>query len=153
MAAILLQVLFITVYVFKYLWQEECMSDLTEMIIGIAVGILFIVFGIWFFVYMPINNFSGNLLSFVLDSKGKLVGISTEAFALLAKIVFGVLISLWATFGCIISSVRQYEQRKQEELATIETAKLQEQLKEEAEKKFENMSKSEKEEAAKIWRW
>jgi len=129
------------------------MSNLTEMIIGITVGILFMVFGVWFFVCTPISNFSGNFLSFVLDSKGKLVGISTEAFALLAKIFFGALISLWATFGCIISSVHRYEQRKQEELSKIKTAELLERLKEEDEKKFENMSESEKEEAAKIWHW
>ncbi len=96
-------------------------SDLAEMILGIIIGLCFLFFGIWFFLYIPLDELSGNDFWMGLNDKKDFLEVISETLVFLCKFIAGILVSIWSLFGCIGASIETYRKSKREKRARKET--------------------------------
>lgn len=126
-----------------------------EMFFHITIGLVFGFFGLWFFWFETAKEFM--LLDFTLISSGdkvELMQLSSDLVIVFIRVVVGFLVCLWMIFGCVLATIKQYQNQKLEEIAREETRKLQEEMAEEFKKRVEEMSQEENtEEKKEGWLW
>ncbi len=113
------------------------MSDLTEMVLGIIAGLCLLLFGVWFFLYVPITELLASDFWIVSGDKKAFLGTISEFMGFLFKFTIGIMIILWFLFGCVGASIEAYKRKKQEEKTREETAEILRKLAEEEANKVE----------------